>query len=81
MRGTYVNITFLGKHLISLFLGFRSDLKHTLPDTAAMLQRDCVSLGAVRCVLDLFPILRNLPEVTTTDKQMEGQDTSKIDKK
>ena len=46
-------------------------------DTAAMFQRHCTSLDAVRCFLDLFSVLRYLPKITAVCQQMERQDNSK----
>ena len=58
--------------LITSEFGF--DLGHSPPDTAAMFQRHCPCLDAVRCFLDLFPVLRSLPKITAVCQQMERQD-------
>ena len=51
-------------------------MEHPPPDTAAMFQRHCTSLDAVRCFLDLFSVLRSLPKITAVRQQMERQDNS-----
>ena len=60
--------------LVTLELGF--DLGHSPPNTAAMFQRHCTSLDAVRCFLDLLSVLRSLPQITAVRQQMERQDNS-----
>ena len=52
-------------------------MEHPPPDTAAMFQRHCTSLDAVRCFLDLFSVLRSLPKITAVRQQMERQDCTK----
>ena len=51
-------------------------MEHSPPDAAAMFQRHCTSLDAVRCFLDLFSVLRSLPQITAISQQMERQDNS-----
>ena len=41
-----------------------------------MFQRHCTCLDAVRCFLDLFTVLRCLPQISAVRQQMEGQDDS-----
>ena len=41
-----------------------------------MFQRHCTSLDAVHCFLDLFSVLRSLPQITVVSQQMERQDGS-----
>ena len=49
-------------------------MEHPPPDTAAMFQRHCASLDALRCFLDLFSVLHSLPKITAVRQQMERQD-------
>ena len=56
--------------------GLQSDAEHRPPDTAAMFQRHCTSLDSLRCFLDLFSVLRSLPQITAVRQQMERQDDS-----
>ena len=58
------------------FSGFRCDTEHWPPDAAPMFQRHGTCLDALRCFLDLFTVLRYLPQITAVCQQMEGQDDS-----
>ena len=61
----------------SSIVEFRTDSENSSPDAPAMFQRHCTCLDTVRCFLDLFTVLRYLPQITAVRQQMEGQDDSK----